>query len=95
MKEYQTRKKQIEIRECTYVVSITCDLCQKNFTPNWSTGYYGVAETDIRYKEGSNYPEGGNGTETTIDICPECFTQKLIPWVIEQGGKPTVTEWDW
>ena len=46
-------------------------------------------------KTGSNYPEGGSGEETTIDICPDCFKDKLIPWVESFGGKPTVKEWNW
>ena len=54
---------------------------------DWSKElHYEVKETEIRLKTGSNYPEGGSGEETTIDICPECFTEKLIPWVKSQGG---------
>ncbi len=29
-------------------------------------------------KKGYQYPEGGSGIEVNIDICPECFENKII-----------------
>lgn len=96
MKSYETYEKKVETREFKYISSITCDICGKKYNDNWNVrGFAEMAETEIRYKEGSNYPDGGYGTETTIDICPTCFKEKLIPWVKAQGGTPTVTDWDW
>lgn len=74
---------------------ITCDICKETTKTNWQNEHYDATETEIRLKTGNNYPEGGSGEETTIDICPRCFQEKLIPWVQSHGGEPTTREWDW
>jgi hypothetical protein len=79
----------------TVLHQLTCDLCAKNSNAGWGAGAYEVLETEVRCKTGSSYPEGGSDKETTIDICPTCFTEKLVPWVKSQGGAPTVKERDW
>jgi len=56
---------------------------------------FDATETEVRFKAGQNYLDAGFGDETTIDICPECFTGKLVPWVKAQGGEPTTKPWDW
>ena len=59
-----------------------------------SDSYYGVDEVIIQHKQRENYPEGGFGTEINIDMCPDCFTNKLLPWLKSQGCKVEYTEWD-
>lgn len=81
----------------------TCDLCGKESDSerydNWNGGSYDVDETEIsikiKQKEGSSYPEGGSGQEYDIDLCPDCFKKKLIPWLLSQGAKIKPEEWDW
>ena len=87
----------IPAKRLTTLARRRCDLCEESTTEkrDWGKDHYDVEETEVRYKTGANYPEGGSGEETTIDICPKCFTEKLIPWVKSQGGEPTVKEWDW
>lgn len=68
-----------------------CDLCGTEIAP----GCYDAEDVDITHRSGHSYPEGGSGKETTIDMCGECFEEKLVPWVIEQGGRPTVRDWDY
>jgi hypothetical protein len=93
MKTYQ--KKQVT-REETYLVEMKCDLCSgTSRNDDWTTGSYEVNETQIRWKEGDSYPEGGSGTEIEVDICPECFKTKLIPWLESQGAAIRKKEWDW
>lgn len=90
-------------KERTRLASRTCDLCgtqaKNELTREWETSCYEIAETEIkveiRQKEGSNYPEGGWGTEYEIDLCPVCFKEKLIPWLLSQGAKIEKKEWDW
>lgn len=72
-----------------------CDLCGKTTARNWGAKRFEVAETEVRLRTGENYPDGGSGQETTVDVCPTCFKEKLIPWVESLGGKPTVEQWDW
>lgn len=50
---------------------------------------------EVRLREGESYPDGGSGTEIEIDICPDCFRDKLIPWLQSQGVRTEVEEWDW
>jgi hypothetical protein len=97
MKTYQKQIKPAQEHEV--LVQVKCDLCGKTSAGNWSADWkensYDATETEVRMRTGSNYHEGGNGDEITIDICPDCFTTKLIPWVKAHGGEPTKKEWEW
>lgn len=93
MKIYKTIN--VPATQRTTLARITCDLCAKTSNADWDEDTYEVLETEVRCKTGNEYPEGGSGTEVTIDICPACFTEKLVPWVKEQGGEPTTKDWDW
>lgn len=87
-----------EVREV--LVETTCDLCpaiaKKGY---WESSSWEVNETEIeitvRQKDGSNSPEGGSGTEFTVDICPSCFKEKLIPWLKSQGCSDKRIDWDY
>lgn len=79
----------------TVIYRVTCDLCKKTSDLKWDADTYEVLETEVRYKTGYSYPEDGSGEETTIDVCPKCFADKLIPWVKSHGGEPTTKDWDW
>jgi hypothetical protein len=87
--------KKINVPQRTVLDRLTCDLCAKTSNSKWGAETYGVLETEVRCKTGHNYPGDGSGEETTIDICPKCFADKLIPWVKSQGGEPTTKDWDW
>ena len=77
------------------LVAMSCDLCRKTTTKHdWATGFYEVAETTVESKEGTSYPDGGSGTLYDVDICPDCFRDKLIPWLQSQGAAVRETEWD-
>lgn len=78
-----------------------CDLCgleAKYF--NWNADVYRVNETEIaitiKQKDGTAYPEGGNGGDKyEIDLCPNCFKERLVPWLISQGANIKPIEWEW
>ena len=72
---------------------VTCDLCKNKIDDNYSN--YSAEETEVRHKRGAAYPEGGNGTETTFDICGQCFDEKLTPWMEANGATPATREWDY
>jgi len=90
-----------EVEMTTKILAyIQCDICGKKADKHdWSTGTYDVNETEfkilIRQRNGVNYPEGGWGTEYEADICPNCFKDKLIPWLDSQGCKVKKKQWDW
>lgn len=95
MRRYETVHRQFE-----RVIEVTCDLCGRTANNlDWGGGSFEVNETEVsvtvRQKEGSSYPEGGMGTEHNIDLCPQCFKDRLIPWLRSQGAQISQTDWDW
>lgn len=85
--------------ECIYC---KCDICGKKGKyddDGWSSNIYHVNETEIKVtikqKEGHSCPDGGSGTQHEIDLCPECFKKKLIPWLRSQGAEVKEEEWSW
>jgi hypothetical protein len=110
MKRYRTETR-VETVKSQILDHMSCDLCGKStrqmkrmnkdrsLTPlaasEWSQGHYDVNETEISFNKGENYPEGGFGEKLEFDICPDCFMNKLVPWMKEQGSEPRKTEWDW
>ncbi len=97
MRRYEERTSTRTYKE---LVERCCDLCgRKAKDKDWDAGAYEINETDVRVevrqKDGSSFPEGGCGTELNIDLCPPCFTGRLVPWLISQGAKIEQREWDW
>ena len=81
------------------VMACMCDLCGAIAEHGqWPKEPFSVNETDVRvivrHKEGSQYPDGGWGTEAELDICPKCFNEKLVPWANSQGANIQYEEWD-
>jgi shikimate 5-dehydrogenase len=83
-------------------VKRTCDLCGKATKDgdNWQdASVYDVAETEVsvtvKCKEGENYPSGGHSDDIVVDMCPSCFTTKLVPWLQSQGVKVEAKRTDW
>ena len=68
----------------------TCDMCNSKIE---SSGYE-VNEITIENRIGTLYPEGSWGETTSIDLCSECFNNKLIPWFKKHNTTITVTDWD-
>jgi hypothetical protein len=94
MKNFETKEYNHKREVC---VRVMCDVCGlESKTGEWERGCYEVSETEVRVKTGSSYPEDGYGVEQTIDICPQCFRDKLIPWVESHGvSKIEEKEWDY
>lgn len=73
-----------------------CDICKRETKrEGWANTEYAILETEVRIKEGTAYPENGDGTEIEYDICPKCFSEKLIPWLESQGVKTEIRKWDY
>lgn len=87
-----TKLIQVPVTTRTIIYAVTCDLCGMEIKLEEE---YTVNEVEVRHKVGSNYPEGGSGEETSVDMCGKCFDEKLIPWLISQGAKPNTEDWDW
>jgi hypothetical protein len=97
MRKYE-KKKEIVDREL--LIETACDLCGKVAkSGNWESSTYEVNETEItvevRQKDGVSYPDGGGGTLYWVDMCPDCFKNKLIPWLESQGCQADRKDWSW
>jgi uncharacterized protein (DUF2225 family) len=93
-------KKPVTIEEREVLDEVSCDLCGKiGKDGDWETSTWEVAESkieiEVRYKDGDSYPEGGQGEKYNVDICPECFKKKLIPWLKSQECRAEFEEWEW
>jgi hypothetical protein len=74
------------------VVRVTCDLCgAEHQGSDWSSGY-DVRTGTLRYEDGKSYPDDQWITTTRADLCPACWTTRLLPWLLAQGGQYSVTE---
>lgn len=73
----------------------SCDLCGKNMNIHQWGNKFNVDEVTIERRLGNSWPECGNTTTTSFDVCGKCFVEKVIPWMESQGAQPTVTEQDW
>jgi len=85
--------------EQEYIAELRCDICGRA-APHpedsypWSDGMYEVHDVVIELREGTQYPEGGAGEETSFDICPECFKECLIPVLFAMGAQPRKKNWE-
>ena len=83
--------------EQTVLDVLTCDMCgatTKN-ARNWTSNYSSRSEVTVCFVHGDEYPEGGSGTQTCVDLCPQCFGNKLLPWLMSQGATPRLEEWSY
>lgn len=90
-------KVSIPAKEEMRQVAVICDSCGKQSKQydSWGNDCYDIEEVKIQYKSGANYPEGGSGDKTVIDLCPDCFQTKLIPAMEAIGIHARKEGWDW
>ncbi len=91
MKEYET----VTVTEKS-LKNLKCDLCGKlSFkSDNWSDDAYYSQEVTIESDSRSTYPEDNEGHKQSIDLCPDCFEDRLIPWLKSQNCNiPEVDEY--
>lgn len=97
-------KKEVEkLTKYTQTEKVICDLCKREYKNDsrWTLledNFYGDFEqkkTNLSYKWGDYFPDGGSGYEIGIDICPDCFMSKLVPWLKSQGVIIEEKEWDY
>lgn len=78
-----TKQREIPARTITVVDSITCDICGEKIP---AQGMGNFSEVEVSCKTGYRYPEGGATITRSIDMCVKCFTDKLEPWLEQQGA---------
>lgn len=70
----------------------TCDWCGKDYK---KPSDFTVSETTISHRTGVSYPECGDGEEITVDLCADCFQDRLVPLLEGQGCNVQVEDWDY
>lgn len=79
---------------------VLCDLCKKegieDYDGNkWDKRFSTINNTQIEYREGSNYPDGGYKETQYFDICDECFLTILKPYLESLGAICYTENSDW
>lgn len=75
-----------------YVTKTTCDMCGSVIPQQWAGE---IDDITVERKTGFSSSDGGSGDLVSVDLCSDCFTGKLVPWLESQGVKVQKTEWDW
>ena len=76
----------------TRVIEWKCDICGKDIENPTDCS---IREVIVSCKTGSSYPEGGDSTEATFDLCVDCFKQHLKPWLESKGAVMQKTKSVW
>ena len=86
--------KTVEVPATTKSVvdKVTCDLCNREIK---KPDRYGIDDITVSRREGNGYPDGGWGTETTFDVCGECFETQIIPIFENHRVENHTVEWDY
>lgn len=91
-----TKTVDVPAKKLVVLDHIECELCERTCTnDNWSSRQYEVTRPKVSLTVGENYPEGGYGTETILDICPDCFRDKLVPWFQSLGDQIRIRDIDY
>jgi len=80
-------------RKETVVDYYLCEFCKKKI--NEYPKSYERQEVEVVCEKGYSYPESSWGEKTVLDICYDCFFQKLMPWAYSQGASVRTEEWDY
>lgn len=59
-----------------------CDFCKNEIKRDSS---FDRSSATIELESGMVYPEGGTIEKYVVDICTDCFIDKVKPWVESQG----------
>lgn len=84
--------------EVTYTtkrhVKTTCDLCGAD-TDHEDEHDENFDYVVIKRNSGYHYNGKGEGDIREINMCPNCFENKLVPWVVGQGSLIHEEEWSY
>jgi len=95
MKYY--KKTVVEV-ERSILERLVCDLCGEEAKGGvWERGkgIYNINDVTINHVWGVSYPDDACGEKIEFDICPDCFDNKLVPWMESQGACVGKEEWEW
>jgi hypothetical protein len=73
MKKLKKVQKEVEV-----IDKYTCDICECDMTDKEP---YNSTETTIEAKIGNFFPEGDFRKKYSIDVCGNCFEDRIIPLI--------------
>jgi hypothetical protein len=71
------------VRQKTVVDKVICDICKNSIEPESN---YDYSEVNIEAVLGSAYPDSDCRTLYIIDVCPNCFMNKVKPLIEKEYG---------
>lgn len=81
----QTTETKTREESYTTVTLLTCDCCGKeapypnSYNGYWTANSYDVNHVTMQHNKGYSCPEGANWEESSYDICPDCWENKIVP----------------
>ena len=81
-------EKKIVTKEA-FLVETSCDLCKAIATRGcWDSSSRGTNEIEvtIKQKDGAAFSVSNSSAAVNLDLCPDCFENKLVPWLESQGA---------
>jgi len=80
------------------LVGIECDWCKAEYknedTFDGKDSTFEVNEFKLKWRDGSQYPEGGSGEEIEVELCHKC-REKLKVLLTNNDITLHEREWDW
>lgn len=76
---------------------IKCGLCGLEPPPGgtWDPGAYDVLAVDVKITAATRPKNGGKTEQTIFDVCPWCFLDKVVPFLVAAGARPRTLQIDW
>ena len=86
----ETREEE-QIRKVIIETVISCDTCGKKAKRgHWDSSVYAVENTEVtvtvHHESGKSYPGDHVTEKIRFDICPDCFRNKLVPYLQSLGA---------
>lgn len=78
-------------------VAIICDVCGDESPASycWAKGSYESKEVEVVYVSRSGPIGYGSSDILSFDLCPNCFCDKLVPFLESLGAKPNKSSIDY
>lgn len=88
------RRHETRTEENQYIAELICDLCgtvaPKSETSRGCWGSHPFSSSfemvKIEHKDITDCQDEQTYVKRSVDMCPECFKKKLVPWLQDQGA---------
>jgi len=98
----KTFHEEVQERTVKTLTGVQCDLCgcwaENNLWVEYKDSWvnpensHEVVDVSISMSTRPRYSVEGRYEDWEFDICPTCFNQKLVPWMMSQNAHPQINE---